>query len=230
MQSLASDTPMLHKKLKFLKGMIIVIEGNIASGKSTLTQRMSLFLTNLGFDVKLYKEPILQSYLDQFLTNQPKYAFGFQMSMLIENQCMYADAVEFVKSGGIAIMDRSFNGNRVFALLQHENGNISDKEMEIYDDVFKRMNFPSADYTLYLQVDPSTNAQRCNRRARSCETSVYTPSYFEGLNRVYNQVIQQIASTSTVIAFDWNQDIPDEDYQDAIIAVLDSIRQNYLSL
>lgn len=227
---LGPDKKALYTKYKFLKGSIIVIEGNIASGKSTLTERLTEFLNDIGLNTKLYKEPILQTYLDTFLQDQTKYAFGFQMSMLIENQCLYGDATSFTKGGGIAVMDRSFMGNRVFARVQHEIGNITDKEMMVYDDVFRRISARMPDYVLYLTVKPEINVQRCQRRDRTCESKVYDLDYFSRLNRNYDATIEELRTNNNVIVFDWNKDIPDAYYSQVLLGILDDLRANYLAL
>lgn len=214
-------------KWNFLRGSILVIEGNIASGKSTLTENLVDFLTEQGLDAMLYKEPILQSYLDMFIGNQPKYAFGFQMAMLLENQCMYSDAVEHVKAGGVAIMDRSFLGNQVFAQVHLERGNMSHDEFEVYEDVYKRMDgfFPNPDFIVYLEVDPKTNVYRCKLRDRSCESDNYDIKYFEDLNRNYLKLVKQVAPYQNVLIFDWNRDRNSQEQKEGVLEILETIRE-----
>ena len=209
----------------------MVIEGNIASGKSTLTEGLVDFLTSQGLDAMLYKEPILQSYLDMFINNQPKYAFGFQMAMLLENQCMYSDAMEHVKAGGVAIMDRSFLGNRVFAQVHLERGNMSEAEYEVYKDVYRRMDgfFRNPDFIVYLQVDPKTNVYRCKLRDRSCESDNYDIKYFEDLNSIYMKLVREVASQQNVLIFDWNKDRTPQEQKDGVWEILRGIRENYLN-
>lgn len=221
----------LYDKYRFLKGALIVIEGNIASGKSTFTESLVAFLNGIGLSARLYKEPILQSYLDTFLTDMKKYAFGFQMSMLIENQCLYGDALHYVESGGIAILDRSFMGNRAFALLHNQYGNITDAEMKVYDDVYNRMvRQRSPTYTLYLEVDPEINVNRCRLRDRSCESQAYDIQYFSDLNNTYRKLINELSKSQKVVVFDWNKDIPMQTYTRVLMNVLDYLRQDYLLL
>lgn len=219
----------LKKKYKFLRGSIIVVEGNIASGKSTLTERLTDFLNNIGLKTKLYKEPILQSYLDLFLADQPKYAYGFQMSMLLENQCLYSDAENFTKTGGIAVMDRSFLGNRVFALVHFAKGNINEPEMGVYDDVFKRIGNKVPDFVIYLQVDPTINVERCKLRDRTCESRVYDLDYFALLNHYYSQEIGNISPKENVLVFDWNKNLPDKIYSSVLESILNDLRARFIS-
>lgn len=216
-------------KWRFLKGSIIVIEGNIASGKSTLTDNLVSYLISEGLDARLYKEPILQSYLDAFILNQPKYAFGFQMSMLIENQCLYADALDHSRKGGVAIMDRSFLGNRVFAEVQKNKGNINDDDFKIYEDVFNRMDaFPKPDYIVYLKVNPQVNARRCKLRDRSCEADNYDIGYFQSLNDRYDDLISRLRNEHNIIELEWSRDRTIAEQKMGTMEVLTALRSNLL--
>lgn len=219
-----------YEKYKFLKGSIIIIEGNISSGKSTLGRYMSSYLNEIGIETKVFEEPILQSYLDLFLNDMKTEAFGFQMSMLIERQCLYERAIKFTENGGVALMDRSFFGDKVFAILHNEAGNISQKQMSVYEDVFSRMKFKPPSFVIYLEVDPKINVQRCNVRSRSCESTSYSLEYFQGLNRIYNLIIPQMSSENGIIRFDWNDEIHPSQFKNGAIFVLDKMRLNYFSL
>lgn len=226
---LLSPQKNVFSEWKFLRGSIIVIEGNIASGKSTLCEELVDFLNSKGFNAKLYKEPILQDYLDMFILNQSQYAFGFQMTMLVENQCMYSDAVDFTKAGGIAILDRSFLGNQVFCRVQYERGNITDQEFKVYQSVYKRMDvFPNPDYIIYLEVDPNVNIQRCKIRDRSCESDNYDFQYFSDLNRVYRKFINNLMGTQNILVFDWNRNRSLQEQKDGTYEILAGLKKNFV--
>lgn len=218
------------ERYKFLKGSILVVEGNISSGKSTLTREMVKFFNSIGLRAKLFDEPILQSYLELFLSDMKKQAFGFQMSMLIERQCLYREAENFAETGGISIVDRGFYGDKVFAILHNESGNISQKEMSVYDDVFSRMNFKTPTFVLYLEVDPKVNVKRCNSRSRSGECTAYKLSYFEKLNELYEEMLQQMTSENGVLRFDWSKDLKSTEFHNAMLFVLDEMRAVFFGL
>lgn len=219
-----------YEKYKFLKSSLIVVEGNISSGKSTLTKAMVNFLNEIGLKAMLFEEPILQTYLELFLGDMKKYAFGFQMSMLIERQCLYDRAQQFADSGGIAIVDRGFYGDKVFAVLHHNDGNISDKEMSIYEDVFSRIKFQAPTFILYLEVDPKVNVKRCNARSRSGECTAYSVGYFQKLNATYEEMLKHMVSEYDILRLDWNRDIKPSEIKDAMQFVLEEMRTSYLNL
>lgn len=219
-----------YERFKFLKGSILVVEGNISSGKSTLTKDMSNFLNEIGIKSFVYEEPILQSYLELFLSNMKKYAFGFQMSMLLERQCLYDRAEKFAEEGGVSIVDRGFYGDKVFAVLHNEEGNIDDKEMNIYEDVFSRMKFRAPTFVLYLEVDPKVNVRRCKIRSRSGECSAYTIGYFSKLNELYEKMLNQMTAEHGILRFNWDQDVKASEFRGAMLFVLEEMRKSYFSV
>ena len=145
---------------------------------------------------------------------------------------MYIDALEFVKSGGIAILDRSFLGNKVFAEVQRNAGNISEEEFKIYESVFRDIrDFPDPDYIVYLMVDPRMNVVRCNRRNRSTEASSYTLDYFQSLNDTYDDVMAEMDDTQNIIRLDWTEELPTDELQlNGAHWVLNSLRDNFKSV
>jgi deoxyadenosine/deoxycytidine kinase len=219
----------VYEKYKFLKGSILIVEGNISSGKSTLTKHMSKFLNEIGIKAHVYEEPILQSYLELFLSDMKRYAFGFQMSMLLERQCLYDRAQKFADEGGVAIVDRGFHGDKVFAILHNENGNITDAEMRIYEDVFSRMQFQAPSFVLYLEVDPKVNVKRCNSRSRNGECNAYKISYFQKLNELYEIMITEMTAENGILRFDWNKEMKGDEFRTSMLFVLDEMRQSYFS-
>lgn len=219
-----------YERFKFLKGSILVVEGNISSGKSTLTKDMAKFLNEIGIKAFVYEEPILTTYLELFLSDMKRYAFGFQMSMLLERQCLYDRAQQFAGAGGVAIVDRGFYGDKVFAVLHHENGNISDKEMSVYEDVFSRMEFQAPSFVLYLEVDPAVNVHRCNIRSRGGECGAYTIDYFEKLNELYELMLDQMTAENGILRFNWNEDVRPSEFRGAMLYVLEEMRKSYFKL
>jgi deoxyadenosine/deoxycytidine kinase len=159
-----------------------------------------------------------------------QYAFGFQMSMLLEVQCLYAHAEKFAEAGGVAIMDRAQFGNKVFAALHYENGNMSDKEMSVYEDVFSRMEFQSPSFVLYLEVDPEVNVRRCHIRSRGSECSAYNIDYFTKLNELYEAMLLQMTAENGILRFNWDKDIKPSEFRGAMLFVLEGMRDSYFKL
>lgn len=112
---------------------IIVVEGIIGAGKTTLTQILEKEL-----DLKAFYEPVdANLYLKEFYAEEAriraggekpnKYAFPMQMELMYQRFAMHKSAswevALFNENKGV-IIDRSIFGDRVFAKLLTKYGNI----------------------------------------------------------------------------------------------------------
>ena len=117
----------LRKYGPMLRGRVCIVEGAISAGKSTAGRELEKFVTNLGIKCKFFPEPLIPDLLGLFLSDQKKYAFAFQLTMLVKRQAIYREAFEAAKQGYFCIIDRSIHGDYCFALMHKNRGNISDK-------------------------------------------------------------------------------------------------------
>lgn len=212
MQQPYADTSREQIKYRLFNGKIIVIEGGIAFGKTTLMNSMQKYLESLNLDVVIYPEPIMDKYLQMFLRDQKKHAFGFQIAMLMKRKEIYRKAMQDASLGKVVIIDRSMYGDYCFAQLHKEAGNI-DKEIEwdAYISEFKDdADLKHPDYVVYLQVDAEIALERCSKRDRKGEKSAYDLDYFSNLRKAYDTIIDMSPSYCT-IKLDWNTDRSGED-------------------
>ncbi len=212
------------KKYRSISGTIITVEGLIGVGKSTIGKKLECFLNNIGLNCKFFPEFICKPILNQFISNMNKYAYSFQMNMLLQRINIYNNAYEFsCKSGGISIVDRSLTGDYTFAEMMFEKGNISEEEFRVYKEVLVSLKKEEPDIILYLQCLPEIAYKRMKSRGIESEISGYSIEYFRELNEKYTNNIKKL--NHPVLTIDWNEDkdLNDED----IIKVLDIIK-NYL--
>ena len=128
--------------------MIIYIEGNIGTGKSTFVDKLASYLPNLtelNVDPKLILEPVDewlkttdsdgQHILQKFYGDQTKWAFTFQMNSFISRVKRIQDEM-FINDNGkekMAFVERSIYTDRnCFAKLCHESGKMTTLEYDIY--------------------------------------------------------------------------------------------------
>lgn len=121
-----SVNPELRKYGAVLRGKVCIIEGLISAGKSTASAELEKFVTKLGIPCKFFPEPLIPELLALFLSDQKKYAFSFQLTMLVKRQAIYREAFEYAKQGYFCIIDRSIHGDFCFALMHKNRGNITD--------------------------------------------------------------------------------------------------------
>lgn len=195
------------------RGRIIILEGLISAGKSTAGREMTSFLQNLNIKTKFFPEPLIPGLLKLFLSDQKKYAFAFQLAMLVKRQAIYREAYELTKQGYCCIIDRGLYGDYCFALMHKNRGNISGKttlddeaptEWGSYLDSMHNEEFEHPDYVVYLKVSPDTAISRCKRRDRDGEKA-YDIEYFSELCKVYDGVIPS-SPANNMIVLDWNKD------------------------
>lgn len=173
---------MQHKKS-------IIIEGNIAAGKSTILDHLKL-----DSRIEVIPEPIEkwrdlkgQNLLRLMYTDPKKHAFEFQMYALLTTlQVHKAKTAKPIK-----IFERSLHSNHmIFARNMINAGNISDVQFNILDSWYNSLcdnhkEDVSVDRIVYLRSDPRVAYQRLKRRNRSEETDT-TLAYLEELHKLYD--------------------------------------------
>lgn len=150
-------------------GLVVVVEGIIGAGKSTLTQELG---RALGHDTLTLMEPDEQGnanpYLSDFYGDKSRWSFTMQVHLLGMRYRMQLAAQWHAMNGsGNALLDRSFYGDTCFARMMNRTGEISEREFETYRVLYQSMTasvlLPSA--CVRLKVDPAVAADRIRRRA-----------------------------------------------------------------
>ncbi len=193
-----------YRKYRKLRGTILVIEGSIGTGKSTLGRSLEKYLLEAGLNAKYYPEYINALFLEQYLKNMKAYAYPFQMFTVLKRLEIYREGYKLTLTGGIAIIDRSLLGDRTFAKMLHRLKFITDEEWIVYNEVLSNEAYPEPDYILYLDCTPKTSYLRMINRGIKSETSGYTIEYFEKLDKEYKKSIKE--TPHPVHIFDWNDD------------------------
>lgn len=164
--------------------MFLAIAGNIGSGKSTLTQKLS---TSLGW------RPMFESvegnpYLDDFYTNMLKYSFPLQIYFLNHRFSTHRFIQE---SSASCIQDRSiYEDAHIFARGLHDSGLMSNRDYENYLTLYKTMiGFLDAPTLMvYLKRSVPKLMERIKMRNRECEKSI-SVDYIAQLNQYYDEWI-----------------------------------------
>lgn len=190
--------------------MMIIVEGNIGAGKSTLTKELA---QQLG--AKAFFEPVeANPYLESYYKDPKKYALAMQFYLMSVRYEMHLQGIEHIwRTGTPAIFDRSIYGDAVFAKRNWLDGNMTDLDFENYNKMrrvmFKSLMVPHV--TLYLRNSPERTLQNINSRSRDCESSIPL-EYLKGLHDLYRELIVEMdARGSKVIEIDWNEFRPVED-------------------
>ena len=163
--------------------IIIAIEGNIGSGKSTMVDLLKKQYDNkilFGRKVIFLQEPVKQwedissdgeNILEKFYANQEKWAFSFQMMAYISRLDILRKAVK-ANPNGIIFTERSlFTDKNVFAQMLYDDDKINDIDFQIYNKWFHSfIDEVPISGIVYIKTNPETCNERVEKRARKGES------------------------------------------------------------
>lgn len=173
------------------KNPLVIIEGNIASGKSTVAKALG---SRLG--MRVLQEPVDEELLALFYEDKDRWSFPFQIEMLHRRWALQMSAAaESMLDAGFegAILDRSLQGDLVFCRALYEAGKIHKKEYEIYLNALRSMMlvlYPPTVF-LYLSAQPETCYTRLQKRNRPQEVDV-TLEYLQTIHVGYKRLVKEV--------------------------------------
>lgn len=194
-----------YEKYKYLRGSIYTLEGIIGVGKTTLGKSLEKFFNEIGLNCKFYPEYVNIELLNQYIHDMKKYGYTFQMIMLIKRIEIYKEAEMFSQSGGIAIIDRSIIGDKTFAKMQKDNGNISDDEWITYNNLMLKEIQLTPTACIFLNCTPEKSLERVKTRGYDAEIKGYTLEYMTQLYNAYKTSMDE-CNYVKYFYIEWNND------------------------
>tara|TARA_B100001248_G_scaffold258100_1_gene241675 strand:+ start:766 stop:1593 length:828 start_codon:yes stop_codon:yes gene_type:complete len=229
---------------KFYHPIVISIDGNIGSGKSTLMK----ILKNNFKDYVFVDEPVNKwlsakddnnkNLLTNFYEDTNRWSYTFQNYAFITRTKNLMDAVTNIKAQNITeyikiFFNRIFFGKKlviftersiltdryVFAEMLHDSKNINSMEWTMYLDWYKVFkNSINIDNIVYLKTDPTKSLERVNKRARNEEKSVD----LEYLKLVHDKHEKWLSNNSKSIIIDGNQEFESDNTK--ILNIINQIK------
>jgi deoxyadenosine/deoxycytidine kinase len=115
---------------------VIIIEGIIGSGKTTLIHNLKAILEARGKTVTIAVEPVdkwvSSGLLGLFYSDKQRYAYTFQTAVFVDQSRVYNDAIK--SNTDVILLERSLLSNTIFAENLHDNGDMNDLEFRLYQD------------------------------------------------------------------------------------------------
>lgn len=196
------------------------MSGTIGAGKSTLCENLSLARSKLPKSLSwiVIREPVTTNpYLEDFYKDPERWAFAAQVFM-VSHRFQQALALTgapppastgpsergTVFVGGTVLLDRCFHEDVVFAEVNHEMGNISDRDFETYLHLYESFCKVVAppEVMVYLRVPVSVALDRIRQRGRASE-QVISEEYLCRLGDAYERYIErQGAPGAEVVVID----------------------------
>ena len=211
--------------------MLISIEGNIGTGKTTLINILKeKYKSNIN--IVFIEEPIKEwldlkdktgkNILDKFYNSQERWSYTFQMHAFITRA---KKIMNYRYKDKIIVIDRSILTDRyVFAELLREQKKIDDIEWALYNEWF---NWLSNEFTMirpvnfiYLKANPQVSYKRIQQRTRDEESSIPI-SYIVDISNKHDS---WLLSKKNVTVIDANDDfVNNVDTRDNIIKTVSEI-------
>jgi deoxyadenosine/deoxycytidine kinase len=210
--------------------MLISIEGNIGTGKSTLVKILKEKF-NRNTNVKFLQEPVDQwlkltdsdgtNILDKFYKDQKRWSYSFQMNAFITR---VKDIISSDPEKNIVFAERSvLTDRKVFAKLLMESGDISEIEWKLYNQWYTWLNSSfktEPNKIIYLRAEPEISYKRIKKRNREEEKSIKL-EYIKGVHKKHDNWLNNDPS---VLVIDWNEDF--ENNQEKLEQIFRFIQTN----
>lgn len=196
--------------------MIISIEGNIGTGKTTFIEILKQACRDYS-NVIFIKEPVDQwlsltdsdgeNILQKFYSDQLRWSYSFQMNAFITRSKLIQ---QNNPKDNIIIVERSVLTDRnVFANLLKDNGKISDMEWKLYDEWFywltNSLNIVP-DIYLYLKADYTISYERMKKRSRK-EEDLVPLDYIKSVSEKHDE---WLLNENNCITVDVNDDFEND--------------------
>ena len=166
--------------------MHIAVAGNIGSGKTTLTTKLSKH-----FKWEAHYEDVENNpYLNDFYKDMQRWSFNLQVYFL---NSRFRQIIDIRKSGKQFIQDRTiYEDAFIFAPNLHAMGLMSTRDFDNYMEIFSLMDgfIKAPDLLIYLRASVSTLVEQIQKRGREYENSIRL-DYLTRLNERYEAWIAQ---------------------------------------
>jgi len=164
---------------------LILVAGNIGSGKTSLTERIG---EQLGWRTA-YESVVNNPYLPNFYKDMRKWAFHLQVYFLGHRAKQHEEMAADPRS---AIIDRSiYEDAFIFCRALNRMGNLNELDYQTYLQLFHLVvdTLPTPDLLIFLDCPGSTLMERIHQRGRDMESSI-TADYLALLESFYNDWMQ----------------------------------------
>lgn len=164
---------------------LILVAGNIGSGKTSLTERLG---QRLGWTTA-YESVADNPYLPDFYADMRAWSFHLQVYFLGHRARQHIEMAQDPRS---AIIDRSiYEDAFIFARALNHMGNLSERDYLSYRQVFDLVvrTLPPPSLLIYLKAPVSILVERIHRRGRAIESTI-SADYLALLDSFYDDWLQ----------------------------------------
>ena len=164
---------------------LVLVAGNIGSGKTSLTERIGSLLRWRTAYESVSDNP----YLPDFYADMAKWSFHLQVFFLGHRADQHLEMASDPRS---SIIDRSiYEDAYIFARALHDMGNISERDYRTYRKIFDLIirNLPAPALLVFLNAPVEVLMERIRMRGRNIESGI-SEDYLKRLETYYEEWIQ----------------------------------------
>ena len=196
-----------------IKPIIISIEGNIGSGKTTfINELMNGEKMKTNNTICFLKEPVNlwesikknnnETIIECFYKEQEKYAFPFQVMAYVSRIALIKQAIangfKYIFTERCIYTDKN-----VFLKMLHESNKVEKMNNDIYNMLFETFTQEYNIYHIYIQTSPEVALQRVMKRNRAGENNI-SLEYLTMCDNYHNNWL--VNNKKNIITFDGNED------------------------
>ena len=174
--------------------MHVAIAGNIGSGKTTLTTKLS---KHYRWEAH-YEDVENNPYLNDFYKEMQRWSFNLQIYFL---NSRFRQIINIKSSGKDFIQDRTiYEDAFIFAPNLHSMGLMSSRDFDNYQQLFSLMDsfVQGPDLLIYLRASTTTLVSQIQKRGREYENSIRL-DYLTRLNERYEAWISEYTKSKLLI-------------------------------
>ena len=170
---------------------MILLEGNIGAGKSTVGQALkaSGLFDFIEEPVDRWQSGFASNLLDLFYKDMERWSFTFQILAFITRAKTWQEVLARTQHHRVVLERSIFTDRHVFATSMHNIGAMTETEWEVYCGLW---DFLSSNYCVepdaivYLRTPAEECLRRITERDRSEETGI-TIEYLSRLERLHDE-------------------------------------------
>lgn len=171
---------------------MIILEGNIGAGKSTLGKELekSGHYAFIPEPIQQWQKGFSQNLLDLFYKDQKRWAFTFQWAAFTTRAKTWDEILAKTEHNHIMLERSIYSDRYVFAKNCHETGVMNDSEWEIYCKMWDWLQAKwciEPDLIIYLRTPAEICRQRIIERDRIAERNAIPLEYLQKLEAVHDK-------------------------------------------
>lgn len=168
--------------------MIISIDGNIGSGKSSVIEIIQTLCTHVLDDIAIYPEDVKrwsdEKWLELFYSDMSKHTFGFQTRILMSFSQLFTHPMYPKKP--ITLVERNkYSSMLIFSKNALHNRHITQVEYDTLRTLSNMLISWTPDLIIYITTSPDICYERIKKRSRTGEDDI-SRTYLEDIHSLHN--------------------------------------------